>query len=77
MRRFLKVRLGSLVLIPIFMSGSSLALTGCNSGSVGSPVDQAKAGQEVAKSSMDYMRKHVGEAKGAARTKAKNRIPTH
>jgi hypothetical protein len=75
MQRFRKVRLGALALIPTFVFGSSLALTGCNSSSVSSPVEQAKAGQEGAKSSMDYMRKHLSESKGA--TKTKNRIPTH
>jgi hypothetical protein len=75
MQRFRKVRLGSLVLILTFGSVWSLTLTGCNSGSASSPVEQAKAGQEAAKSSMDYMRKHIAESKGA--TKTKNRIPTH
>jgi hypothetical protein len=76
MQRFRKVRLGSLVLILTFGSVWSLTLTGCNnSGSASSPVEQAKAGQEAAKSSMDYMRKHIAESKGA--TKTKNRIATH
>ncbi len=75
MQRFRKVRRGSLVSILIFGFGSASALSGCDSGGASGPVDQAKAGQEVAKSSMDYMRKHISESKGA--TKTKNRIATH
>ena len=56
---------------------SSLMLMVCGSSSVSSPVEQAKATQEGAKSSMDYTRECIAESKGATRTKTKNRIPTH
>jgi hypothetical protein len=41
----------------------SLTLTGCGSGSAtATAVEQATAGHEAAKSSMDYMKKHRSEA---------------
>jgi hypothetical protein len=49
---------------------SPLMMTGCESHSE-SPVAQASAGQAAAKSSMDYMRKHVAEKKPASKGKAK------
>ncbi len=75
MRPFRIVRPGCLVLILSLVFGSSSALTGCGSGSVSSPVEQAKAGQEGAKSSMDYMRKHINDSKGTI--KSKHNIATH
>jgi hypothetical protein len=73
MRRFRKVRPGSLVLILIFGFGSSLALTGCDSSS--SAKLESKEDNRLGKSSMDYARKHVTDSK--VPTKTKNRIPTH
>jgi hypothetical protein len=49
----------------------SLALTGCDSGGGGNPTEQAKTGQAAAQSSMDYMRKHLAESKGAPKTQSK------
>ena len=41
----------------------SLTLSGCGSGSTtATAVEQATAGHEAAKSSMDYMKKHRSEA---------------
>ncbi len=72
MQRFRRVRLRSLVLILTFGSVWSLTLTGCNSGSVSSPVEQAKAGQEAAKSSMEYMRKSTcSELQGGPKTQSR------
>jgi hypothetical protein len=50
-----------------------LVLAGCNSSRTENPVSQASAGQAAAKSSMDFMRKHVAEKKPASKTKR----PTH
>ncbi len=72
MQRFKTVRLGSLVLILIFVCGSSTALTGCDSSS--SAKLESKEDNRTGKSSMDYARKHVSESKGAIKTR--KRIPT-
>jgi len=73
MQRFRKVRLGSVVLILIFVFGSSMALTGCDSSS--SAKLESKEDNRTGKSSMDYARKHISESKGA--TKTKKGIATH
>jgi len=52
---------------------STLALNGCDSGGGGNPIEQAKTGQEAAKSSMEYMRKHHAESKSASKAQPKGR----
>ncbi len=62
----------ALILTVIFGLVSPLLMTGCESRSE-NPVDKASAGQAAAKSSMDYMRKHVSEKKANSKTKARGR----
>ncbi len=64
MQRYRIVGRGSLVSSVIVGLMSPLTMTGCESRSE-SPVAQASAGQAGAKSSMDYMRKHVAEKKSS------------
>jgi hypothetical protein len=52
----------------------SLTLTGCGSPSSATPVEQAIAGHDAAKSSMDYMKKHRSESSQAVKTV---KIKTH
>jgi hypothetical protein len=57
------VPLCSSVLILTIGFASALTLTGCGSGSAtATAVEQATAGHEAAKSSMDYIKKHRSEA---------------
>jgi hypothetical protein len=57
------IRLCSSVLVLTIGLAWSLTLTGCGSGSAtATAVEQATAGHEAAKSSMDYMKKHRSEA---------------
>jgi hypothetical protein len=56
------VRLCSLGVILTIAFALSLTLTGCNSGSSATAVEQATAGHEAAKSSMDYMKMHRSES---------------
>jgi hypothetical protein len=57
------VRLCSPLMILTIGFALSLTLTGCGSGSAtATAVEQATAGHEAAKSSMDYMKKHRSEA---------------
>ena len=56
------VRLCASVLILTIGFAWSLTLTGCGSGSSATAVEQAIAGHDAAKSSMDYMKKHRSEA---------------
>jgi hypothetical protein len=49
-------------------------LAGCGSGSSATAVEQAIAGHDAAKSSMDYMKKHRSEA---SKTVKKVQIKTH
>ena len=51
----------SVLMLTIGLAGS-LVLTGCGSGSSATSVEQATAGHEAAKSSMDYMKKHRSES---------------
>ncbi len=70
MRRPWIAHLRSVVLIITIGLTSSLALSGCDSGG-GGPTEQAQTGHEAAKSSMEYMRKHIAESRGAPKTKSK------
>ena len=70
MRRPWIAHLRSVVLIITTGLTSSLALSGCDSGGAG-PTEKAQTGHEAAKSSMDYMRKHIAESRGAPKTKSK------
>jgi hypothetical protein len=75
MQRLRTERLRTVVLTLTIGFAPSLALTGCDSGSDTNPIDQAKVGQEAAKSSMDYMRKRHAELKTAPRTGSKPASP--
>jgi hypothetical protein len=75
MQRIRTARLHTALVTLIIGLGPSLALTGCDSGSDANPNAQAKVGQEAAKSSMEYMRKHHAELKGAAKTGSKQASP--
>ena len=76
MHRSRTTRLRAVVLTLTIGFAPSLALTGCDSGSDANPTDQAKVGQEAAKSSMEYMRKHHEELKGASKTGSKKVSPS-
>ena len=70
MQQLRMARLPSAVLILTIGFGASLTLTGCDSDGGGAPVEQAKAGQQAAKSSMEYMRKRHAELRGASKTQS-------
>ena len=76
MQRFRTERLRSVVMTLSIGFAPSLALTGCDSGGGSNPIDQAKVGQDAAKSSMDYMRKRHAELKTAPRTGSKQASPS-
>jgi len=71
MQRLRIAHLRSLVLILTIGFAPSLTLTGCDSGGGGTPVEQAKAGHEAAKSSMEYMKKQHAGSKGAPKTQSR------
>jgi hypothetical protein len=68
------VHLCSLGVILTFALALSLTLTGCGSGGSATAVEQATAGHDAAKSSMDYMKKHRSES---SPTVKKVQIKTH
>jgi hypothetical protein len=71
MRRQRIARLRSLVLILTIGFAPPLTLTGCDSGGGGTTAEQAKAGHEAAKSSMEYTKKRLAESRAANKTQSK------
>jgi hypothetical protein len=53
----------------------SLGVTGCDSGDGGNPIEQAKTGQEAAKSSMEYMKQRHAAQKPGPRAPSKAPAP--
>jgi len=70
--RIVRIRAHIMVLTIAFVW--SLTLTGCGSGKSATAVEQATAGHDAAKSSMDYMKKHRSESSKAVK---KVNIKTH
>ena len=62
MQSFRIVRVCSFVMVLSIGLAGTLTVTGCSSGSNANAVDQAIAGREAAKSSMDYMKNHRSES---------------
>jgi uncharacterized protein YceK len=56
-------RLRSVVVIVALVIGPTLLLSGCGSDEGGTPTQQAQKGQAAARSSMDFMKKQLAEAK--------------
>ncbi len=77
MRRLPTAHLRSVVLTLAMGVVSSLAMTGCDSGDTGNPVEQAKTGQEAAKSSMEYMKQRHEAQKPGSKTQSKQQPPGH
>ena len=68
-----RLRVRYVVLIVTIGMVSSPGLTGCGSGGTGDPVAQAQAGNEAAKSSMEYMRnRHKAQPKAASKAHTKS-----
>jgi hypothetical protein len=75
MQRLPTARPRSVVLTLMIGIVWSLSLSGCDSDDGGTPMEQAKTGQEAAKSSMEYMKQRHAAQKPGSRTQSKQQSP--